>query len=259
MGKAKDIGLKRGRQALAKMNHADLLAFIAEGLPLILASSQIYWRAARALEASPREAEALEGFAKEEASKILIPMDAARCPAHLLPGLIGKLMDWFYSHHARLIYAAAASWRPVDVAQLRGYVEPYRKSHYVEGSCGEYIVPNLSLYQRESQLYVDIEEHEDVSHEWTALLAHPRAFGFLTPASLAVAEAMSALGLFTVGGFTAVSEIWGRVQFKEKETHAQAQALMEELVERVVREGLPGEDAENSHVSRLFDGWQLQM
>jgi hypothetical protein len=259
MGKIPDIGLKRGRQALSQMGHEERLSFIAEGLPLILASSRGFWDAARALEASPREAEVLEGFAKEEAAKILILMDAVRCPAHLLPARIGKILRWFYDHHARLIFAEAASWKPVDVAQLRDYVKPCLKSHYVEGYCGEYILPNWSLYRRESQLYVDIEERDDSSHGWSTPLAHPRAFGFLTPTPLEVAEAMSALGLFTVSGLMAVSEIWGRVPFSDKETHAQAQALSKELLERVVAEGLPGENAENRHVSSLYDAWQLPM
>ena len=253
MGKIPDIGLKRGRQALSQMGHEERLTFIAEGLPLILASSRGFWDAARALEASPREAEVLEGFAKEEAAKILILLDAVRCPAHLLPARIGKILRWFYDHHTRLIYAEAASWKPVEVAQLRDYVKPCLKSHYVEGCCGEYILPNLSLYQRESQLYVDIEERDDGSHGWSAPLAHPRAFGFLAPAPLAVAEAMSALGIFTVGGLAAISEIWGNVPFSDKETHAQAEALTGALLERIVAEGLPGEEAENGHVRCLYD------
>jgi hypothetical protein len=259
MGKVPDIGLKRAKRALSQMGHEERLAFIAEGLPLILASSLGFWNAARTLESAPREAEVLEGFAKEEAAKILILMDAVRCPAHLLPGRIGKIVGWFYDHHVRLILAEAASWRPVDVSQLREYVEPCLKSHYVEGSCGEYILPNWTLYQRESQLYVDIEERDDGTHGWSTPMAHAQAFGFLKPPALAIAEAMSALGMFSVGGLTAVSEIWGGMLFTGMESYADAQALTEKLLKRLLLEKLPSEEANQEHVNRLYQDWQLPM
>lgn len=76
----------------------------------------------------PREAEVLEGFAKEEAAKILILMDAVRCPVKLLPSKLGTIIGWFYNHLARLIYADAVTWKPMHLAQLRQYVEPRRKA-----------------------------------------------------------------------------------------------------------------------------------
>lgn len=259
MGKAPDIGLKRAKRALSQMGHEERLAFIAEGLPLILASAQGFWHAARALESAPREAEVLEGFAKEEAAKILILIDAVRCPARLLPGKIGKILDWFYSHYARLIYAKAASWKPTDLVQLREYVKPCLKSHYVEGMCGEYILPNWELYQRETQLYVDIQEHDDGTHGWSAPMACPRGFGFFKPSSLAVAEAMSALGMFTIGGLKAVSDIWGMVHFVGNESCVDAQSLTKELLERLISEKLSNEEATREHVNLLYSDWQLPM
>lgn len=259
MGKAPDIGLKRAKRALSQMGHEERLAFIAEGLPLILASSLGFWNAARTLKSAPREAEVLEGFAKEEAAKILILMDAVRCPVHLLPGRIGKIVGWFYDHHVRLIFAEAASWRPVDVSQLREYVDPCLKSHFVEGSCGEYILPNWTLYQRESQLYVDVSEHDDGTHGWSAPMAHARALGFLKPPALAIVEAMSALGMFSVGGLNAASEIWGGTLFTGKESYADAQALTEKLLKRLLLETLPSEEAKQEHINRLYQDWQLPM
>jgi hypothetical protein len=49
---------------------ADRLAFIPQGLPIIHASAIGFWSASAALQAKPREAEVLAGFAKEEAAKI---------------------------------------------------------------------------------------------------------------------------------------------------------------------------------------------
>ncbi len=48
---------------------------------MILASAESFWTAAASLMQAPREARVLEGFAEEEAAKILILMDLVRCPA----------------------------------------------------------------------------------------------------------------------------------------------------------------------------------
>jgi hypothetical protein len=72
-----DIGLRQGR-ALCQMKHAERLDFIAEGLPLILESARGFWTASERLHDRPREADALEGHAEEEAAKILILLDIVR-------------------------------------------------------------------------------------------------------------------------------------------------------------------------------------
>jgi hypothetical protein len=63
-----------------------------------------------------REAKVLEGFAKEEAAKILILMDAVRCPPKLVASKLNRIVGWFYDHLARLIYAEAVSWKPLNFA-----------------------------------------------------------------------------------------------------------------------------------------------
>ena len=159
MTKKLAIGLGQAR-LLCQMAAAERLAFIAEGLPIILASALGFWEASRQLSDRPREANVLEGFATEEAAKILILMDAVRCPPKILPGKLGTIVSCFYDHLARLIYAEAVPWHPMNVAQLRDYVASKRKVHYVDGYVGEFIMPNWSLYLRESQLYVDVQSYE---------------------------------------------------------------------------------------------------
>lgn len=207
----------------------------------------------------PREAEVLEGFAKEEAAKILVLMDAVRCPAKLLPSKLGTIIGWFYDHLARLIYAEAVTWKPMHLAQLREYVEPRRKAHYLEGSVGEYIVPNWVVYQRESGLYADIEAYEDGEPRWSMPSDHVSAFAWSFPTALRVVEAISALGIFTTKGLKATSEIWGQVEFSRTEDHTDAERLTEMLLERLIREKLPTEAATQEHVNALYDDWQLPM
>jgi len=90
-----------------------------------------------------------------------------RCPSSKIDGRIGRIIKNFYSHLARLIYAKAQSWRPVNVAQLQEYVDSERQGHYLEGGMSEFIMPNWAIYSRESTLYADIEQHEDGAPVWS--------------------------------------------------------------------------------------------
>jgi hypothetical protein len=65
--------------------------------------------------------------------------------------------------------------------------------------------------------------------------------------------------MFSVGGLTAVSEIWGGMLFTGMESYADAQALTEKLLKRLLLEKLPSEEANQEHVNRLYQDWQLPM
>jgi hypothetical protein len=56
--RALQIGQKQAKR-ICEMSSADRLVFIAEGLPIILASAQGFWTASLTLQAMPREAERL--------------------------------------------------------------------------------------------------------------------------------------------------------------------------------------------------------
>ena len=255
------IGLGQARR-LCQMAQDERLAFLGEGLPIILSSAQNLWRGSRKLgKEMPREADVLQGFAEEEAAKALILMDAVRCPRLLIASKMGAIVGWFYDHLARLIYAEACSWRPGDVEELREYVDSSRKTHYLEGYVGEYIVPNWNLYERERRLYGDIEADESGELAWSNPLESAYTFDTeaFKPKSLILAEAMAVLGIFTLTGLKATSEIWDQVEFAEQQGPADGRRLTRELVNRLIQEELPGEKATDEHVRTLFRFWQLPM
>lgn len=117
--------------AMREMAQSERLDFIAEGLTIILSSARGFWSAAEKLVDNPREASVLEGFAEEESAKALILLDLVRCPPSKVDGRIGRIVKNFYSHLARLIYANAQSWKPVNVEQLQEYVDSERQGHYI--------------------------------------------------------------------------------------------------------------------------------
>jgi len=254
-----DIGLRQAKR-LCNMTHDARLTFIAEGMPIILKSAQGFWDASCSLKDRPREAEVLEGFAKEEAAKILILMNAVRCPVKVLPARIGTIVGWFYDHLARLIYAESVAWAPMHVTQLREYVKENRKAHYLEGFAGQFILPNWDVYRRESQLYVDVEAFGDGEPHWSTPTGHRHRFLHYVPPILRLVEAMSATGIFTPGGIKATSEVWSKVEFKDTENREDCEKLIQELLGRLIAENLPpSPESTQHHVDTLFQHWQLPM
>ncbi|MCB1393261.1 MAG: hypothetical protein KDJ71_08665 [Nitrobacter sp.] len=229
-------------------------------MPIILQSARGFWSAAKALENQPREAAVLEGFALEEAAKILILMDMVRCPRRQLPARIGPMTGWFYDHLARIIYTEATDRiRATDVAYLRGAIEHMRKAHYLEGSMGEYIVPNWELYIRESRLYADIEAYGDGDPGWSAPHVHDRFFKDFVPTTIKLVEAMASLGLFSVDALTTVSEVWDRLAFATTQDHRDATRLVWETLEQMQAAKLIPEKASQDDANLLAWHWQLPM
>jgi hypothetical protein len=257
--KSPDIGLRQAKR-LCQMPHEKRLAFIADGLPIILQSARGFWSAAKALENQPREAAVLEGFALEEAAKILILMDMVRCPRKQLPARIGTMIGWFYDHLARIIYAEATDHiRATDVDYLRGAIEHMRKAYYLEGNLGEYIVPNWEIYMRESRLYADIEAYSDSDPSWSAPHVHERFFKDFVPTTIKLAEAMASLGLFTLEALKIISKVWDRLTFATTQDHQDATRLVWGTLEQMQAAQLIPEIASQDDANLLAWHWQLPM
>lgn len=260
--KAPKIGLRQA-QRLCQLSHRRRLEFLAEGLPIILHSAQSFWESSERLRPSHgREAKVLDGLAKEEAAKVLILMDAVRCPPKLIASKLNRIVGWFYEHLARLIYADAVSWRPMHFAQLREYVDLQRRGHFIDGHAGEYILPNWTIYQRESTLYVDIEADQDQGLNWS-IPRNPytglEALDSFMPPALRLVAAMEQIGLFKVEGLQAVSDTWGSLEYLDKEDHHDGEMLTERLLHRLHAEGLMLDTVEKEDVAALYRDWQLPM
>lgn len=251
----------RRADILTQLPHKERLVFIAEGLPIIAASARSFWDAAQRLEQGSREQNVLEGFAVEEAAKVLILMDLVRCPSKHIARRVKGIVKTFYDHLSRMIYADAQGWRPVDVAQLQTYVDQERRGHYLEGYVGEYIVPNGKLYSRESTMYADIEVYENGKPQWSA----PRGNGCSRqmfggpPLPLLLIEAMAALGMFTVKGVRIVHHTWQSLDFIDTQHLDDRRRLFREMLEKLIASKLPSDDATDDHVWQLNNHWQLPM
>jgi hypothetical protein len=242
-----DIGLRQGK-VLCGMKHDERLDFLADGLPIILNSARGFWAASQEIKAMSREATVLENHAEEEASKILILMDIVRCPKKLSSSKIGHMVNVFYSHLAKLIYAKAASWKPKDITQLREYVDHTRRAHYLEGDIGGYIMPNWELFNREASLYADIEAYEDEERGWNTPSGGNTSLPSFKPSALAVAESLAALGVFRGEGMRATADIWGEIEFKDSQGFEESRHLTQRLIARIIEERLATEVVDKTHV-----------
>jgi len=254
-----NIGLRQAKM-LCRLRKKERFNLIGEGLPIILESARSFWRASGQLaDNNPREADVLEGFAEEEAAKILILMDVVRCPSKLIAKRIGGIINNFYDHLARRLYAEAQGWQPMHVAQLQEYLDSERKAHYLEGYIGEYIVPNSNIAIRESQLYADIEACEEGVLRWNEPKGYTSGLPRSTPTALRVAEALSAVGIFTRKGLDATAEVWGQLEFRDTETRADAERLTQQLLKELIAQGLPSANATHEDVNMLYRSWQMPM
>ncbi|MGD0193123.1 MAG: hypothetical protein ABSD74_20495 [Rhizomicrobium sp.] len=256
--KSSEIGLRKGN-LLCGMSTKDRLAFIAEGLPIIFDSAASLVRASQTLIDSPREAAILEGHAEEESAKLLILIDIVRCPTRRAASRIGPMMRWFYDHLARLIYARAQYWRPSTAAELQSYIDNERRSHYLEGEFGEYIMPNWALFQRESALYADVAGDEDREPQWLSPIRSSPLLPSLVPAAFRVADALSAVGALTLGGVKILSEVWGATPVLPETGWEITRDNYQPLVERLDAAGLITDRASQDHVNLLADTWQMPM
>jgi hypothetical protein len=256
--KAEQIGFKQAFQ-IGQMPAKQRLDFIAEGLPIIHESAKSLIAASRALTDFPREAEILEGHAIEECAKLLILVDLVRCPPKRAPARIGAMVKWFYSHLARLIYAEAQMWKPVSFEQLQEYVDHHRPTHYLEGDYSEYIMPNMTLFRRESSLDADVIGNEDAAPAWSSPEVLHSGISVFEPMAWRVVDALDAFGLFSREGVEILSRVWGGFHFQGNADWSEGQPLYEKMATASEKAGLLQERLTGDHQSTLYGAWQMPM
>jgi hypothetical protein len=252
-----DIGMRRGR-VLSNLTQPKQLDLIAEGLPILMKSAGDLLAASNALTDHPRASAILDGHAKEEIAKILILMDIVRCPAKLRPSRIGPMITWFYDHLARLIYIDAQSWKPVNTEQLQEYVDHHRKSHYLEGAYGEYIMPNWTTLSREGRLYADLVAHEDGEPMWSDPVDWAVAPHY-PPICWDLCQALRDVGAFTRVGLDVVSSVWSATEFVGDQAWIDIEELTHKMLVALHQAGLIAEAANERQLGLLYGRWQLPM
>jgi|ERR1700688_2273154 hypothetical protein len=70
---------------------------------------------------------------------------------------------------------------------------------------------------------------------------------------------MEQVGLFTSQGLQAASDIWGTLEYMDREDHHDGRKLTERLLHRLLAENLMLETAEEDDLATLYRDWQIPM
>ena len=153
---------------LAQLSDAALFTELAQGLGLCVANARRITDDCLLLsrEKRARGAEILRVAAEEEAAKVLILIDAIRCPRSKLPTEFSRQLQYFNDHLAKGIYAQYCGLSPATFAEIRRWVNLERKEFYLDGPNDvDWILYNDILRRREETIYVDYVE-SDGEHRW---------------------------------------------------------------------------------------------
>jgi hypothetical protein len=240
---------------------ADRLRLIAEGLPILLKSAEELEQVEKLLPGEQQRARAiLIGQADEEAAKILILLDAVRCPSRRQADR-DKTLTNFYNHLARLLYIKACLWKPGTHGDLTRYVDVERASHYLDGPNGiDFVYRNDALDTREGFLYADLVDHGN-GLEWQA--PGPRFGGILASLNvprldaLPVAKALARVGAFSLEGLRTIAKIWNGLNLDEH-THWQEIAELNEHTLHELHKLGSVDKASNKDIQLVCD-WQFPM
>ena len=206
--------MERAVQDLASLDDCALFAEIAEGIDLILRNVNRFDSAARHLSAGNHRgiASIIGGFAAEEAAKVLILLDAIRCPRKYEDKRKRTLLR-FYNHFAKGLYVEVCDWRVTDFQYLINAINGQRDKYYLDGPNDvDWIMKNWITSERERKLYVDYVRYfeaggqQPVSRWQEPFDALDLRYRPRTIVGLAIA--LGCLGMTTPAGLAVISDVW---------------------------------------------------
>ena len=210
--------MERAIKDLCQLPDAKLFEEVATGIRHVVAVVGRLDAATRHLsEAGDHHAARILGnLAEEEAAKVLVLLDAVRCPRSRQTER-SRVLGYFYDHLAKGLYAAVCDWRPIDFAEVARSIDQLRVQHYLDGPNDvDWIFPNQIIQRREDDLYVGYvrDDSEMAGHGgrfWTCP-DNEAWLPYWAPQVIGVARALDQVGATTPAGLAIVAEVWRPVQ-----------------------------------------------
>jgi len=243
---------------LVQLDETNFFETIADGIKHILKNASAMLEDAEILykQNHQRGNSVLQALANEEAAKVLILIDAVRCPKKLKENL-SKQLSWFNHHLAKGIYSEACYWKMESYGELLEAVESEREKYYLDGPNDiDWIFFNRILGEREETIYVDYVEIEG-NYFWQ----FPKDSQFLNkPVSCALDLCMSMkeLGILTPIGLKEMSNYWEGIQITEDFHYMKLRELYLDMIYLFVEKGII-QNSEGRHVSCILESWQFPM
>jgi AbiV family abortive infection protein len=231
-------------QDLAQLSESALFTQIEHGTTLCVANAKRIHADCLSLvdQKRPRGAEILRLAAQEEAAKVLILLDAIRCPRATLPAEFARQLQYFNDHLAKGIYAQYCGLRPATLGEIREWVDLERKEFYLDGPNGvDWIFYNDILRRREETIYVDYVEN-DGQHRWH----DPQRFEdvgllLLMPARdpvLRLVNALNDAGCLVSAALEVIARIWRPVALDDDLAWSTLRDLNSKTLEAMQAQGL---------------------
>ncbi|MDE2134178.1 MAG: AbiV family abortive infection protein [Alphaproteobacteria bacterium] len=255
--------MQRAIQSLGSLSSEGMLAATADGITRIHNHGRRLFGAAEKLTTNGDHlaAEILKNLAEEEIAKVLILVDAVRCPVRFQMER-NRTLEYFYSHLAKGIYAEICNWRPINFSEVQRGIEDLRAGHYLDGPTGsDWIFPNQIERSREDKLYVDYVGDDSDSHavrdcSWYTPTEVP--WPFVTSAAIDIASALYAAGITTCGGLKIVARLWRSVEIAPEMTSHCLEELNWSTLEALNEVGLLKTD-NNDILSTIRNRWQFPL
>lgn len=215
--------LARRLSQIVQLPQRERFAVLAEGLRLLADNVAVLDTDFTQLAEQRRDrgAAVLQGFADEEAAKVMILLDIARC-GWRDHATVKRCLWNFYQHLSRGLYVRAYDGNPADLSEVRDYIDALRQQYRLDGPLDvDWIFGNEVLTGREERLYVDWIEDEDGERRWTgpalASAIEDEPFDFPPPRSgiVEVVKALNRLGMLTEEGLESTRSAWDGITVED--------------------------------------------
>ena len=254
--------MKRAAVKLATFPDYRLLEEVAQGISHVNANASDLNEAAHRLHRADqlRASEIMRGMAEEEAAKVLILIDAVRCPR----AKRGNTLKRFYNHLAKRIYAATSSKPSIATfGELRDLVDLHRRPHVLDGPNDvDWILGNTVLTEREQAIYVDFVQditEPDGDYFWAIPLdpgESPR-FPYEIPDALALGCALSDAGAASPEGLAVIADVWSDFIPSPNTDRDLLREIIERMLNRLVQDGLASGDQNSMHF--ILSHWSFPL
>ena len=246
---------------LGRCLETSLFEAVAEGVPLIAENAESLEAAARRLFSAEecRASDIIRGFAEEEAAKVLIMLDAVRCPKEHREETL-KCFDY---HLAKRIYALSCSYPNVaSFGELSGLVALERQPFYLDGpNSVDWIFANSITTERERTIYVDyVQDITEASggYAWSAPDARSPVFTtYRPPESVELCRALCDAGAKSAEGVAVIADIWRGFAPDEETSRDDLQDLIVRMLNVLLEGGHGAPD--QAAVDRIVSSWSFPL
>lgn len=249
---------------LAGRSDRYLLPAISEGVGhLITNIERLHDAAIRLADAADHTSAAILGsVANEEAAKVLILLDAVRCPLSRAEER-RRTLSWWSSHLWKGLYAKVCD-RGLDhrdFGELQTFIERESAYFYLDGPTGfDWVFPNSIPAEREGRMYVDFVRGVTRGKSESPWWSTPPTHEYYSPADcLYLVAALAHVGVTSIEGLKAVAEVWRDFEPEARTSREELQSLIDRTLLEVEARSVTEVGATDTGVIGTLRQWPFPL